>query len=90
MMIEITIREKTKEMNIAVNDKQLVRECMRILIENHVVACTNPNDIRIYSERKQEYIHPEQSFREAGIYNGDVLHLYTDKGESNNGTGYEE
>ncbi len=89
MMIEITIKEKVKEMNIAVNDKQTVRDCMRILAENHAVTFTDPNEVRIHSVRKQEYIDPESDFRGAGIYNGDVLHLYTDKGESYDDTGYE-
>ncbi len=81
MIIEITIREKAKEMNIAVNDKQQMRDCMRILAENHVIEREPQRIVGIYSVRKQEYIDPEQSFRAAGIYNGDVLHLYTDKGD---------
>jgi len=86
MIIEITLKENEKETNIAVNDKQCIQDCMRILKENHVILRRYDNVAEIYSTRKQEYIHPEQSFSQAAVYNGDILYLYNDKGEHNDST----
>lgn len=73
-MYAITIRQKRKNIDIMVLPNQRLRAVLQVLIINGHISGT-VDEIFVYSKRRQEFLNQMMTFRQAGIYSGDILEL---------------
>ena len=73
-MYAITIRQKGKDIDIMVLPNQRIRAVLQVLIINGHIS-GNVDEIFVYSKRRQEFLNQMMTFRQAGIYSGDILEL---------------
>ncbi len=59
--------------DIKVNEEQKIIDTIRILIDGNIIR--DYEKITIFSERKNMNINLEQTYKEAEILNGDILHI---------------
>lgn len=70
----ITISREQEEYDIKINPENSIQEVLRILGERGMLSLQEV-PLLIYSVRKKRYIATEQTFRQAGIYQGDRLRV---------------
>lgn len=73
-MYTLTIRQKSKDIDIRVLPNQRIHAVLQVLKENGHISGEVDN-IYVYSKRRQEYLNQMMTFRQAGIYSGDTLEL---------------
>lgn len=62
--------------DIRVNRKQKISETIAILIDGGLLIHNLSNrEIRVFSERKGEYIDLNESYEKEDIFNGDILYI---------------
>ncbi|MFA5658874.1 MAG: hypothetical protein WC900_06280 [Oscillospiraceae bacterium] len=71
MYITITIVNKSKYIDIKIDDRQIIRNGIEILKENGLFFCNNADFFRSYSNNK--VISSYETFAAAGIHSGDIL-----------------
>lgn len=72
----LTIIADEKLVDIMIKPEQRIQEVYRGLLENgyfRPVCCTR--QIRVYSFRQEGYVNPMLTFRQGGIYGGDILRI---------------
>ncbi|CAK7060227.1 MAG: hypothetical protein EUB_03459 [Eubacterium sp.] len=77
-MLQLTIKliNSSISQDIMVNPDQKIIDTLKILKENNAVSLNeNLNKILIKSQRKKRYINSRLSYRQAGIFNGDLLQI---------------
>ena len=73
-MIDLTIEEENGErMDIRVNEEHKIADTLKILCENGIL--TDTGERFLYTMRKRGRVYTDMSYREAGIYSGDILYL---------------
>lgn len=76
MIITLCQRETGVRIDIKVNREQKITDTLVILLDGGILEEKGGlADNRIYSERKEKYIDAEQTYQQAGIYNGDILYV---------------
>ncbi|MBE6009768.1 MAG: type VII secretion protein EssC [Lachnospiraceae bacterium] len=71
-MLTITIQNSDKSFDIRALENQRIVDVFRALGENGLTRGISEN-MAVYSRRKKEYVDPELTFVQAGIYAGDWL-----------------
>lgn len=66
MQISITLINKEKETDIAVNSKQIIKDTLSIL----GVKCK-----KVYSQRQQKDVETDKNYDDNGIFYGDKLEV---------------
>lgn len=77
-MLQLTIKLTNSciSQDIMVNPDQKIIDTLKILKENNAISLNeNLNKILIKSQRKKRYINSRLSYRQAGIFNGDLLQI---------------
>ena len=71
MYITITVKSDDNRADIKIDDRQIIRDGMKILRENGVINCSDSDYFHSYIQKKviSSYI----TFNDAGILSGDVL-----------------
>lgn len=73
-MLTLTIEIKSRKMDIMVRKDQRMSEVLKVLKDNRIIFF-QAEKIMIYSMRKKEYVNQRLTFRQAGIFTGDILVL---------------
>ncbi len=77
-MLQLTIKLTNSSINrdIMVNPDQKIMDTLKILKENNAISLgENLNKVLIKSQRRKRYINSRLSYRQAGIFNGDLLQI---------------
>lgn len=77
-MLRLTIKLTNRNISrdIMVNPDQKIVDTLRILEENNILSMDEDMEkILVKSERKKRYINSRLSYRQAGIFNGDLLQI---------------
>lgn len=77
-MIALTIHPDNQqpEIDIQVKPEQRIKEVLDILKVNGVISFRDPEaGISVKSWRKNTYINPYLTFKQAGIWQGDILRI---------------
>lgn len=72
-MLTVTFKTNRITMDIMVKYDQRISDVVRILAENGRIKVSE--EYLIFSGRKKEYINSLLTFRQAEVYNGDILEL---------------
>lgn len=68
----VTIESEEKAWDIAADENSSIENTLRILMEKGMVAGVTGE---VYSMRKKRNVDTEKSYRENGIYHGDILKI---------------
>ena len=72
----VTVVAEEKEWDIQADENSSIQNTLKILIERGMLAVSDQNIPQtIYSTRKRRSISTERSYRESGIYQGDILKI---------------
>lgn len=72
----LTIMANDRKVDIIIKPEQRIQEIYRELLENGYFAPVyHSRQVRVYSFRQQGYINPMLTFRQGGIYSGDILRI---------------
>ena len=77
-MLRLTIKLTNRNISrdIMVNPDQKIVDTLRILEENNILSMDEDMEkILVKSERKKKYINSRLSYRQAEIFNGDLLQI---------------
>lgn len=63
-----------RQIDVMIKPEQRIQEVYRELLENGYFApVSHERQIRVYSFRQEGYVNPMLTFRQGGIYGGDIL-----------------
>lgn len=77
-MLQLTIKLNKSKINrdIMVNPDQKIIDTLKILKENNMIPMDeNLNEVLVKSQRRKRVINSQLSYRQAGIFNGDLLQI---------------
>lgn len=74
LALTLIVEEENHKFDIQVDEKQRILDTLAILEESGKIG-VQMEDVKVYSERNQEYRSPLLSYEQAQLYNGDTLHI---------------
>lgn len=76
MIYTLCCKSKGLRLDIKVNRDQKILETMLILYDGGVLPVNVENEkLRIFSDRNEEWVDFGLSYRQAEIFNGDILYI---------------
>lgn len=76
MIVTLHLDETYWERDIKVNREQKIRETLWILVDAGVLPTDTLQKMKtVFSERQGICIDPEQTYQQAEVYQGDILHI---------------
>ena len=71
----VTISYEKKEYDIMTNPDNSIAQTMKILQEKGMIPASDGEPAQIYSVRKKRTVPANVTYRESGIYQGDILRI---------------